>query len=381
MPVAPGDHRPHEALVPGDVDHRQPPPVGEVEPRVAERDRDSPRLLLRQPVGVDAGQGLDETGLAVVDVAGGARAWQARGAAHPARAATTARDERVDLVVGDRAAVEQRVAPHGRRSRPAARRGAARSRARRRPRTAALGSSRQRQRAAAGPRDRLDDLAAVRPASRSARARTSRAARAASAATGISRSARCGIEVEEQRALERGERELVGPERPLERVAPQPPDELGAAADDPGLRARRAACRRRSVTRSAPAARLSGTSGSSSNATRLPEPRSSTSGSPWRPATPTSSRESRPLGEADRAEVRLVDAQQQRRCRGRSRPRSRRRACGSSCRPRRAARPSARARRGCGSRRRSRSARRARRPPRGPRRAPRARAAARRRCC
>ncbi len=45
-----------------------------------------------------------------------------------------------------------------------------------------------------------------------------------------------GIEVEEQRPLERGERELVGSERALERMAAQPADELGAAADDPRLR-------------------------------------------------------------------------------------------------------------------------------------------------
>src|SRR5205085_521600 len=45
-----------------------------------------------------------------------------------------------------------------------------------------------------------------------------------------------GIGVEEQRPLERGEGELVRTERTLERVAPQARDELGAAADDPGLR-------------------------------------------------------------------------------------------------------------------------------------------------
>src|SRR5205814_8014293 len=39
-----------------------------------------------------------------------------------------------------------------------------------------------------------------------------------------------------QRAFERGERELIGPERALERMAPQPRDELRAAADDAGLR-------------------------------------------------------------------------------------------------------------------------------------------------
>ncbi len=63
------DHRADEALVPGDVDEREAPPVRELERRVAEVDRDSPLLLLGQAVGVLARQRLDEPGLAVVDVA------------------------------------------------------------------------------------------------------------------------------------------------------------------------------------------------------------------------------------------------------------------------------------------------------------------------
>ena len=51
--------------------------------------------------------------------------------------------------------------------------------------------------------------------------------------TGISLRA---VEVERERSLERGERELVGPQRALERVAPQPLDQIRAADDDPGLR-------------------------------------------------------------------------------------------------------------------------------------------------
>src|SRR5213075_63501 len=45
------------------------------------------------------------------------------------------------------------------------------------------------------------------------------------------------LEVEEQRPLERRERELVDAQRALEWVPPQPLDELGAAEHDPGLRA------------------------------------------------------------------------------------------------------------------------------------------------
>ena len=45
------------------------------------------------------------------------------------------------------------------------------------------------------------------------------------------------VEVERERPLERRQGELVGAQRALERMPPQPLDELGAAGDDPGLRA------------------------------------------------------------------------------------------------------------------------------------------------
>ena len=44
------------------------------------------------------------------------------------------------------------------------------------------------------------------------------------------------VEVDRQRPFERGERELVGAQRPLQRMTTQPLDELGAPGDDPGLR-------------------------------------------------------------------------------------------------------------------------------------------------
>ena len=65
-----GDHRAHEALVPGHVHERELRPVGQLERRVAERDRDPALPLLRQPVGVLARQRANEPGLAVVDVSG-----------------------------------------------------------------------------------------------------------------------------------------------------------------------------------------------------------------------------------------------------------------------------------------------------------------------
>ena len=73
-PARARDHVADEALVAGDVDHGQPPATGQVERRVAEVDRDPALLLLGQPVRVLAGQGPDEPGLAVVDVAGRAEA-------------------------------------------------------------------------------------------------------------------------------------------------------------------------------------------------------------------------------------------------------------------------------------------------------------------
>jgi hypothetical protein len=61
-------HRVHEPLVARHVDHRQPAAAREIEPRIAERDRDPARTLLGQPVGVHARQPAHERRLAVVDV-------------------------------------------------------------------------------------------------------------------------------------------------------------------------------------------------------------------------------------------------------------------------------------------------------------------------
>ena len=70
-PRRPRDHRPDEPLVAGDVDQRERPPVGQRERRVAEVDRDPARVLLREAVGVLAGERPDEGRLAVVDVPSG----------------------------------------------------------------------------------------------------------------------------------------------------------------------------------------------------------------------------------------------------------------------------------------------------------------------
>ena len=67
-----GDHRPHELLVPGHVDDRDLEVVRERERCETELDRDAARLLFREAIEVATGQCMNEGGLAVVDVAGGA---------------------------------------------------------------------------------------------------------------------------------------------------------------------------------------------------------------------------------------------------------------------------------------------------------------------
>ena len=71
MPVAPRDHRAHQALVTRHVDDAEVRALAEIERCEAELDRDAAALLLGQPIGVDAGQRLDQRRLPVVDVPGG----------------------------------------------------------------------------------------------------------------------------------------------------------------------------------------------------------------------------------------------------------------------------------------------------------------------
>ena len=65
------DHGAHEPLVARDVDEREPRAVRELQRRVAELDRDPALALFGEPVGVLAGQRPHEPRLAVVDVARG----------------------------------------------------------------------------------------------------------------------------------------------------------------------------------------------------------------------------------------------------------------------------------------------------------------------
>ena len=72
IPVAPATIVRTKRSCPGTSTSDSRAPVAQLERRVAELDRDAAPLLLRQPVGVLAGQRADEPRLAVVDVPGGA---------------------------------------------------------------------------------------------------------------------------------------------------------------------------------------------------------------------------------------------------------------------------------------------------------------------
>ena len=65
-----GEHVLDEALVAGDIDEAQAQGGCEFEVREAEIDGDAAAFFFFQAVGVDAGERLDERGLAVIDVAG-----------------------------------------------------------------------------------------------------------------------------------------------------------------------------------------------------------------------------------------------------------------------------------------------------------------------
>ena len=67
-----GQHVLDEALVAGDVDEAEPQVGRELQVGEPQVDGDAAALLLFQAVGVDAGKRFDQSGLAVVDVAGGA---------------------------------------------------------------------------------------------------------------------------------------------------------------------------------------------------------------------------------------------------------------------------------------------------------------------
>ena len=89
------------------------------------------------------------------------------------------------------------------------------------------------------------------------------------------------------------------------------PDEVGAAADDPRLRAAEELVARERDEVGAGRDAVASRAASSPNASRLPEPRSSSSGTAWRAGERDELAQLGLLGEPDRPEVRLGDAQQQ----------------------------------------------------------------------
>ncbi|MDR6357840.1 hypothetical protein Q3H58_004511 [Pseudomonas psychrotolerans] len=70
--TGPGQHVVHETLVSGHVDETGQLAIAQVSVDVAQVDGDAARLLFPAPITGNTGQGLDQRGLAMVDVAGGA---------------------------------------------------------------------------------------------------------------------------------------------------------------------------------------------------------------------------------------------------------------------------------------------------------------------
>ena len=368
-----GDHHPHEALVPGDVDERQAPATRQLERRIAEVDRDAARSAPRGGGPCPSRERAHEPGLAVVDVAGGADGQRH---ARTTAAATASSSSSASVRQSSSRRPSRTIADTG-GSRGAERRPRAPLRSRRRTTAAPRAAARRRRRARRSPRPRRRP---PRRAARRARGPTPAALVRASAAP-ARRAARGRVEVE-RAAFPRARRGSslsmrsarcsgcrrscsTRSARPTTIPACGPPSSLSPLKQ----------------TRSAPAGervvrgRLVAEVDERAGAEIVEERQLVPAGDGGELAQRSGARRSRRRGSSTGGRAGAT------RCRRRPRARSRPRACGSSFRPRRAARPSARARRGCGSRRRSRSARHARRAPRGPRRARRARAAARPRCC
>ena len=354
---------------------RRPPTAAarrQFQARIAQLDRDASLPLLRQSVGVVPVSPSTSAVLpwsmwpAVPSVSGGARSrHRARGSAR-ARGHRSASSSRA--CAGRAAAPPSLRADHGRVA------GAQRARelvgarpAPGPPRTTGPGQLEQRQRAAAdarrpprsrSPPVRCREALGARRAARASLAVEHRAAPAARAA----------------RAQGRGTAAASPPAPPATacRSARRAPADAAARADrrlgpdhHPRLRAAEQLVAREARRAPRPRATERRTGGSSASSgtpsASTPDPTSSITGSP----SPHSSSIADLLDEADRAEVRLVRAQDRAGLRPDRRARSRPAASGSWCRPRPAARPTVRRLRGSGTTRRSRPAARATRPARG----------------
>ena len=298
-PGRPGDHVADEALVAGNIDQREAPSIGKVEWRVAEVDRDSTRLLLGQPIRVLPGQRPHEPGLAVVDVPRGPYSERHASTA----AATSAASASVSVRQSSRVRPSRTTATTGG---SCARSAAASSSS---TAQAKLGSSAS---GSAPPPTRATVSSTVPPvtsASRSARPRTRLRGLAQHPQH---RDLLRPVEVERERALERGERQLVRAERAVERVAAQPLDEVRPPGDDPRLRPAEQLVAGEADEVGARSQRR----GRGRLALELDERARAEVVDERQPVPPRDGRqllEARLLREADDAEVRLVDAEEQRR--------------------------------------------------------------------
>ena len=326
----------HEPLVPGHVDEGDRRAGGQRGPGEAEVDGHAPAALLGPPVGFHPGQRADQGRLAVVDVPGGGDDVHVSSVT-PGGAGGTA--PRASVVVALRRARSAGRAAAG-RARPARRTGGSPVRS---GCGVPLGQGQR-------PRRQLD--ARARRRRRPPRAvGTTSAATPSAASASRSRSARSPqrVRVGAQRLpgrgrrpaqgrLQRGQGQLVDPQRPGQRVPAQPLDQVGAAEQQPGLRAAeqlvaagghqgRAGPQRASPR---PARRAAAGRGAS-----RPEPMSATTGTPERGQL------ARPATAAVKPrdhEVRRVHLEHEAGLPGRRRRRSRPAWCGWWCPPRAAAR-------------------------------------------
>ena len=237
--------------------------VGQLERGVAEIDRDPPPLLLGQPVRVLARQRPHEPRLAVVDVPGGADRQRhepsrhcgseplersspqpperllarARGVCHQTASARGARGAATSSISPSASA---RTSSSSRPSRtiPTTGGSPARSGSNNASSTAQakLGSSAS----GSAPPPTRATVSSTSPPTQPGEPlgplphrgdRLGEHAQHRDLAAGA-----LGVEGESERALERRERQLVGAQRALQRMPPQPLDQVGAAGEDPGLR-------------------------------------------------------------------------------------------------------------------------------------------------
>ena len=331
----------------------------QLERRVAELDRDPALALLRQPVGVDAGERRrarscrGRCGRAVPSVSPSATRARATSAAPTSssvsvRGSSSSRPSSIRPIDRRVAARSRAASASGERRRPrppgpAARAAAARRRrpspstARPRRRGRAASRSARAQPVVAGRQHRQHRDLAPRPLGVAVERAASPRARRATACRSAARGPAGGARARRPRRAADQQPRL----RPAEQLVAREADERGARARPSAA----PAARRRAREVVGQHARADVVDRPARRARTAPRSRPPRTKPSWR--------------KFDGWARRIAPV------RGRSRARSRRGACGSSSRPRPAARPPARSPPGCGSRRRSRRAGRARRRPRG----------------